>query len=125
MINYNNKKFWSVENSANGEVSGDTVFHYRQEGDVVWGSYTGGSIRFGNLIARADQNRELDMRYQHLSEDGTFKTGICRSKPEILTDGRIRLHEAWQWTSGDQSKGSSIIEEIKSEPTTFNFKLSN
>lgn len=39
-------------------------------------------------------------------------TGICRSTPEILEDGRIRLHEEWIWTSGDQSSGKSIIEEI-------------
>jgi hypothetical protein len=39
-------------------------------------------------------------------------TGICRSTPEILPDGRIRLHEKWQWTSGDRSSGESIVEEI-------------
>tara|TARA_B110000259_G_scaffold11504_1_gene12482 strand:+ start:72 stop:215 length:144 start_codon:yes stop_codon:yes gene_type:complete len=25
---------------------------------------------------------------------------------------KIRLHESWEWTSGDKSKGQSIIEEI-------------
>jgi hypothetical protein len=39
-------------------------------------------------------------------------TGKCFSKPEILTNGKIRLHETWQWTSGDLSTGTSIIEEI-------------
>ncbi len=112
MINYNNKRFRSIENSPNGEVSGKTIFHYRQEGDIVWANYKGGSIRFGNLIAKVNRKGELDMRYQHLSEDGAFKTGICHSKPEILEDGRIRFHESWQWTSGDQSKGNSIVEEI-------------
>ena len=95
-INYNNKKFRSIENTSNGEVSGKTLFHYWQEGNIVWANYKGGSIRFGNLVAKIDRNGELDMRYQHLSEDGTFKTGLCHSKPEILEDGRIRLHESWQ-----------------------------
>ena len=31
---------------------------------------------------------------------------------ELLPDGRIRLHEKWQWTSGDLSSGESVIEEI-------------
>lgn len=38
-------------------------------------------------------------------------TGICHSIPEILSNGKIRLHETWEWTSGDLSKGQSIIEE--------------
>jgi hypothetical protein len=29
-----------------------------------------------------------------------------------LGNGKIRLHETWQWTSGDFSSGTSIIEEI-------------
>ena len=39
-------------------------------------------------------------------------TGTCKSKPEILENGKIRLHESWEWASGDKSKGQSIIEEI-------------
>ncbi len=39
-------------------------------------------------------------------------TGIYSSKPEIFPFGKIRLHENWQWTSGDHSYGQSIIEEI-------------
>jgi len=39
-------------------------------------------------------------------------TGICTSTPEILPDGKIRLHEKWRWTSGDLSEGESVIEEV-------------
>jgi hypothetical protein len=39
-------------------------------------------------------------------------TGICKSKPQILENGKIRLHELWEWTSDDKSMGKSIIEEI-------------
>jgi hypothetical protein len=39
-------------------------------------------------------------------------TGKCYSTPEIMDNGKIRLHEIWEWTSGDCSKGNSIIEEI-------------
>jgi hypothetical protein len=38
-------------------------------------------------------------------------TGMFISTPEILENGKIRLHEKWKWTSGDQSEGTSIIEE--------------
>ena len=112
MINYDGRRFRSVANSGNGEVSGDTTFNYRQNGDLVWAEYAGGGIVFGSLIAKADPDGVLDMRYQHLNSAGELMTGVCRSVPETLPDGRIRLHETWQWTSGDRSKGESIVEEF-------------
>ncbi len=51
-INYDNKTFRSVSNTDNGEVSGDTVFEYHQDGDLVWAEYSGGEIVRGNLIAK-------------------------------------------------------------------------
>ena len=52
------------------------------------------------------------MRYQHLSADGRWKTGHCRSRPERLADGRLRVHERWQWTDGAEGSGESVIEEL-------------
>ncbi len=109
---YNNKTFRSVTNTPNGEVSGDTLFHYQQEGNLVWASYAGGSIRKGFLLATVQADNSLDMRYQHVNTQGELMTGRCHSTPETLPDGRIRLYERWQWTSGDGSSGESIVEEV-------------
>lgn len=111
-INYDNKKFASIKNSETGEVSGETIFRYHQKSDLVWAEYAGGEIVFGTLIAKVLENDSLEMRYQHLNKSGELMTGKCFSIPKILDDGRIRLYEKWQWTSGDLSEGESIIEEI-------------
>jgi hypothetical protein len=110
--NYHNRYFRSIANSPNGEVSGDTIFHYRQEGDVVWATYRGGAIVFGTLIAKVEADGVLDMRYHHLNQSGELMTGQCRSTPTRLPDGRLRLDEVWQWTSGDRSSGTSAVAEI-------------
>lgn len=110
---YDGKTFRSVTNTANGEVSGDTLFHYRQEGAIVWAEYGGGAIARGTLIATVAPDNSLDMRYQHVNTAGELMTGHCRTTPETLPDGRLRLHERWQWTSGDGSSGESIVEEEK------------
>jgi hypothetical protein len=110
-INYDNKTFTSVENSATGEVSAETVFHYHQKDNLIWAEYWGGAIVFGNLIGKIADNETLEIRYQHLNKHGELMTGKCFSTPETLSDGRIRLHEKWQWTSGDLSEGESIVEE--------------
>jgi hypothetical protein len=51
------------------------------------------------------------MRYHQVNDKDELMTGICKSIPEILENGKIRLHENWEWTSDDKSKGTSIIEE--------------
>ena len=110
---YNDVTFASLTNTPNGEVGGNTRFHYRQVGNVVWGDYSGGNIRMGMLVALVGTDDVLDMRYQHINTRGEIMTGQCRSTPAVLADGRLRLHERWQWTSGDVSSGESVVEQIQ------------
>jgi hypothetical protein len=112
MINYNNKKFRPIANTDNGETSSETIFHYQQDGNIVTSTYAGGAITQGHLIALVDAKGCLDMRYHQVNTKGALMTGMCHSTPEILKNGKIRLHEKWQWTSGDMSHGESIIEEV-------------
>ena len=67
---------------------------------------------FGHLLAIANKNGHLNMRYHHLNNNGELMTGICYSTPEIMPDAKITLHERWRWTSGDESEGESVIEEV-------------
>lgn len=112
MIDYNNKVFLSLNNSKTGEVTSDTVFYYHQNKNIVTAIYSGGEILSGHLIAIADDNGKLDMRYHHVNTNNELMTGKCISTPEILENGKIRLYEKWQWTNGDKSKGESVVEEI-------------
>ena len=113
MINYDNRTFKAVHNTINAEVNDETVFQYQQEGNLVSAIYNGGTILFGQLIATVNDSGELDMRYHHLNIFGELKSGICFTRPEILPNGKIRLHERWKWTTGDDdSEGESILEEI-------------
>jgi hypothetical protein len=111
-MNYNNKKFKPIHNSANGEVSGDIIFHYIQTNNILTCHYSGGKIVSGQLIGLVAKDGTIDMRYHQVNTKGQLMTGTCLSQPEILANGKIRLHETWQWTSGDESAGESILEEV-------------
>lgn len=111
-INYDKKTFRPFTNSENGETSDATTFNYRQNGNLLTATYSGGKIKFGHLIGLVDEFGNIDMRYHQINSNNELMTGICKSKPEVLPNGKLRLHEIWQWTSGDNSKGTSIIEEI-------------
>lgn len=111
-INYNDKFFKAVSNSENGEVDESTIFHYRQTGNLVWGTYQGGKVQLGTLVAKVLPDLSLEMRYSHVNINGEMMTGLCRSTPQLLQDGRIRLIEKWRWSCGDCSEGESAVEEV-------------
>ena len=112
-MNYNNKTFSPVSNTDNGEVDGDTLFHYQQQGNILTCSYSGNAIVHGHLIGLVSEDGVINMRYHQVNQKGELMTGTCQSTPELLPDGRIRLHEKWQWTSGDHSQGESVLEEVR------------
>ncbi len=112
VLNYNDKKFKPISNTENGETSNETVFHYKQVGSILTSEYSGGKIKHGHLIGLVDHIGHIEMHYHHLNEQNELMSGTCISKPEILENGKIRLHENWQWTSDDYSNGSSILEEL-------------
>lgn len=111
-MNYNSKRFRPISNSENGEVSNDMIFCYEQIDNILSCTYTGSKIKRGHLIGLVSENGTIHMRYHQVNQNNELMTGTCISTPELLKNGKIRLHETWQWTSGDQTKGSSILEEI-------------
>lgn len=111
-MNYDNKRFKSVSNSDNGEVDEQTVFVYQQNNNILTCEYRSGKILKGHLIGIVDERGHINMRYHQVNVKGELMTGVCESRPEIMPDGKIRLHEKWRWTSGDLSEGQSVLEEF-------------
>ena len=111
-MNYHNKSFRAVQNSENGEVSSEMIFHYQQKDNILSCTYFGANILEGHLLGLVDENGVIEMVYHQVNKEGVIMTGRCISTPEIMENGKIRLHEKWQWTSGDLSTGTSVLEEI-------------
>ena len=111
-MNYNDKTFRPVSTTENGETSAETIFHYRQNGNMLTCEYSGGKIIHGHLIGLVDKAGNINMRYHPVNSQGELMTGICQSTPETLENGKILLHKSWQWTSADGSKGESVLEQV-------------
>lgn len=107
-INYHNKIFKVVSNSNNGELTPNTTFKYEQLGNIVFSNYENETIIKGHLLGVVCNDGHIEMRYHQINKQGELKTGRCISKPEILKNGKIRLHESWQWLTDDFTKGTSI-----------------
>ncbi|WP_380676585.1 hypothetical protein [Salinigranum sp. GCM10025319] len=102
--------FTSTSNTTDGDVGGETYFWFDQSDDVVHARYEGGAVRLGHLVGR-HLGETLDFRYTHLTEGGETATGHSIDRIEWLEDGRLRLHEEWEWDSKPGS-GTSVLEEL-------------
>nr|WP_263326837.1 n-acetylglutamate synthase [Neobacillus sp. Marseille-Q6967] len=112
MINYHGRRFVSVENTDNGEVSSQTIFEYQQNGNIISATYSGGEIIKGMLVGVIKEDGCLQFRYNHVNHQNEIRGGECNSTPKILPDGRIRLYEKWRWLDSEATEGHSIIEEV-------------
>ncbi len=91
-------------------MSSQTTFHYRQKKNILRATYSGGEIIQGTLIGLVDSKGYLEFRYNYINKNNQIRSGKCHSTPEILADGRIKLHEKWIWSNGGESQGESIVE---------------
>lgn len=106
------RRFRDVTIDPQGDISDDTVFEYH-ETDLgeVWATYDGGSVRRGFLVGHRDGDT-LVFRYVHLTDGRSTASGQCTSRVELMTDGRLRLHESWRWES-KPGAGTSTLEELR------------
>lgn len=110
-INYHERRFRGRSNAESGEVSGETQFTYYQRGDLLWGEYAGGSVEAGHLLGTVHPDGSLSFVYHHRNTAGILMAGRCESSP-LWEGGQLVLNERWQWLTGDQSYGESVVEEI-------------
>lgn len=108
-IDYDGRRFRPV-NDANAEPSRVAVYH--QDGDLLWGEFLGGRARRGALTGTCAPDGSLDFAYCMVTDSGDVISGHCASTPQVLDDGRIRLHEMWERYGRHAGSGTSDIEEI-------------
>lgn len=108
MIDYDGRRLSPVT----GRPGPRPVAHYHQSGDLVWGEFTGGEVRRGTLAGSCDPDGVLVFGYCMLLDGGELVVGDCRSVPQLLPDGRVRLTEYWQRYGAAADTGVSILEEI-------------
>lgn len=85
---------------------------YHQDGDLVWGEFAGGHVRRGSLAGTCSPDGTLDFTYCMVYDSGEIVSGRCRSTPQLLDDGRIRLHEEWERYAPHADRGVSYLEEV-------------
>jgi hypothetical protein len=108
----NNKKFVLIQNSEKGEVNSETIFEYQQDGNLVTADYSGGTIRYGKIIAEINGDK-LNMLYQCLTTDNQLKAGKALAIISLTEEGKMKLTLDWEWLTNGNDKGKSEYIETK------------
>jgi len=108
MIDYNGRRFRKL-------AAGDDVpaAQYHQDGDLVWAEFAGGDVRRGSLAGVCAPDGTLDFAYCMVLTGGEVISGRSVNTPELLADGRIRMHEKWERYGPHASTGVSYLEEVR------------
>lgn len=110
-FNLHNKTFATSTNSSAGQANANTIFSYKQEGELVTADYSGGGIRYGKIIAHL-QDDKLDMLYQCMTEDMELRAGKALAKISYDSNEKLVLSLNWEWINGGLEKGQSSYTEI-------------
>jgi len=88
------------------------VAAYHRDGELVWAEFAGGEVRRGSLAGTCGPDGVLDFACSMVLDGGRVVSEHSVSTPEVLPDGRIRLHERWERFGAHAEQGTSRIGEI-------------
>ena len=103
----NGLAFRAVTNSENGSINSETIMRFTLDDTVIAGSYSGGTIVVGHVIAKRLGESEIEMLYQGANTNGQVQAGKANAQFRPNADGRMSMYLEWQWLTGDQSSGTS------------------
>jgi hypothetical protein len=106
-MNLTGMTFQAVSNSPNGSLTTETQMRFTSDEKVVLGTYDGGSIVAGHIIAKHAGESGLEMLYQGATTGGEIQAGKALATFARDEEGRLHMHLDWQWLTGDGSRGQS------------------
>lgn len=110
MVNFNNKIFYLQSNSVNGTSNSNTIFHYKQEANLVTATFSGGNVIYGSIVALHNDSI-LEMAYQMLTVTKELKSGKAVAQISVTEDNKIQLTLDWVWLIEGNVRGESIYKE--------------
>ena len=99
--------FRAVANVKNGSMNTDTIMRFTSDDDVIVGSYSGGTIVAGHVLAKWLAESEIEMLYQGATTGGQVQAGKAHAQFRPNADGRMSMYLEWEWLTGDRSSGQS------------------
>ncbi|QBZ83352.1 n-acetylglutamate synthase [Hydrogenovibrio crunogenus] len=111
VFNLDKRRFKALAN-ASGLSNSETIFSYRQNGNLITGEYQGGEIEFGNIIGKYIPPQTIELCFQCKTKDHEILSGKSKGTIQKNSSGKLNISFNWQWLSGAEGSGESYYEEI-------------
>lgn len=111
LFDFDNKKFVLVHNSDQGTADEQTILSFHQIDDMITGSYRGGSILTGHLLAIQTQDK-LSLVYHCVTIKRELKTGRAEAIISLNNKNKIKLDMEWKWLDVENKSGKSSYVEL-------------
>lgn len=109
-MNLDGLSFQVCATASIGVVSAQTRLHLTQRGSRIFGRYGGGSVLRGCLVGRV-RGQALTFRYTQRECTGGIHGGHSNCVLEVLSDGRLRIHEHFTWKTREGA-GTNVFEQV-------------
>ena len=113
VFSFDGKRMNATVTAPNGAINENTIFHFKQKGDLITAKYAGGKVTAGFLIGKISSGK-FEFQYTQMHEDYSLHGGHSICEIDIAKDGRLKLTEYFEWSSGE--KGINVIEELEKTP---------
>jgi hypothetical protein len=88
---------------------------WRQQGEIVTGSFSGADIVHGKLCGRVEDDGCVHFGYCMVDVQGRVISGECRSRASVDEAGLVHLEETWTRFCPEFAQGVSWLKEIRDE----------
>lgn len=106
-MNLTGLAFRAVANSKHGSINSETIMRFASDDGLIIGSYSGGTIVAGHIMAKRLAESEIEMLYQGATDAGQVQAGKAHATFRPNAEGRMSMYLEWQWLTGDRSSGQS------------------
>nr|WP_263323698.1 hypothetical protein [Neobacillus sp. Marseille-Q6967] len=115
MIDYHNKVFSCKNNKDNEDITIETLFFYKQNGEIVQAKYFGGNVKYGEIIGLVNEQGSLQGSFCHSTYTSQSYGGVCMFTPKRMEDTRVVLLVKWCGADGKNIESEWLMEELIKE----------
>ncbi len=108
--NFHKKQFKVIKNDGDdAEVTTETIFHFFQNGELIYAEYKGGKVKYGEIFGLIEKDT-IHFYYSQININGGKNKGSSIDEIKILENKKLQLTDVWKWKNKN-GHGLCIMEE--------------
>ncbi|MFE8700082.1 hypothetical protein ACFYKX_05520 [Cytobacillus sp. FJAT-54145] len=95
MIDFNNRVFMCKANHNSLGFTTETVFRYKQYGDIIHANYSGGNVKYGEFIGTVNSKGIQQVAFNHINTQLIYFGGTSTISTYNSNTKPIQMYGTW------------------------------